>query len=210
MPSPHPIACALPPTHTMNSKTPWQAPLYQHDPCTTLITAGSYITLIPAHRLTPPPEPPLPPCLQAEREERTTRTSDAVGWGTPVHPASNPLTATTSGAAPPPPPLPPPAYLSALSPRGASGDKAGLGQGGLDNPPRLKLYQILPPALTGRARVFENQLALKDEWVCYDLPYFAAPGEEGGVGGSGCATTCPTLQRRVRKAGWGGLASWLT
>jgi len=41
---------------------------------------------------------------------------------------------------------------------------------------RLRLYQILPPSLLGRAKIFGNKLALKEEWVCVDLPYFAAPG----------------------------------
>ena len=40
----------------------------------------------------------------------------------------------------------------------------------------LRLYQILPPALAARAKVFGNKLALKEEWVCVDQPYFNAPG----------------------------------
>ncbi|GIL61956.1 hypothetical protein Vafri_16318 [Volvox africanus] len=40
----------------------------------------------------------------------------------------------------------------------------------------LRVYQIVPPALTDRAKVFCNKVALKDEWFCSDSPYFAAPG----------------------------------
>jgi hypothetical protein len=38
------------------------------------------------------------------------------------------------------------------------------------------MYQILPPALIGRAKVFGNKLALKEGYVCVDQPYFSAPG----------------------------------
>ena len=41
---------------------------------------------------------------------------------------------------------------------------------------RLKLFQILSPGLVGRAKVFGSKLALKEEWVCIDPPYFNAPG----------------------------------
>ncbi|GAX74578.1 hypothetical protein CEUSTIGMA_g2027.t1 [Chlamydomonas eustigma] len=41
----------------------------------------------------------------------------------------------------------------------------------------LKLYQILPPPLVARAKVFGNKLALKaEDWTCVDQPYFSAPG----------------------------------
>ena len=46
----------------------------------------------------------------------------------------------------------------------------------LQEEPPLKLYQILPPSLAGRAKVFGNKLALKDDWLCVDQPYFNAPG----------------------------------
>ena len=41
---------------------------------------------------------------------------------------------------------------------------------------RLRLYQILSPRLIGRAKVFGSKLALKEEWVCIDQPYFNALG----------------------------------
>jgi hypothetical protein len=40
----------------------------------------------------------------------------------------------------------------------------------------LRLFQVLPPALTGRAHVWHNQLNLKDGWRPYDMPYFDAVG----------------------------------
>ncbi|GLI65643.1 hypothetical protein VaNZ11_009242 [Volvox africanus] len=40
----------------------------------------------------------------------------------------------------------------------------------------VRVYQVAPPALTARAKVFCNKVALKDEWFCSDSPYFAAPG----------------------------------
>ncbi|KXZ47811.1 hypothetical protein GPECTOR_32g423 [Gonium pectorale] len=43
-------------------------------------------------------------------------------------------------------------------------------------PERLRLYQVAPPALVGRAKAFGNKVTLKDEWVCSDQPYFSAPG----------------------------------
>ena len=60
--------------------------------------------------------------------------------------------------------------------------KTGLGQpGGLstgsDSSERpLKLFQVLSPSLVPRAKVFGNKLALKEEWICVDAPYFTAPG----------------------------------
>ena len=46
-----------------------------------------------------------------------------------------------------------------------------------DAPPeRLRLFQLLAPALVGRAKVFGNQLALRSDMVCEDMPYFDAPG----------------------------------
>lgn len=43
---------------------------------------------------------------------------------------------------------------------------------------KLKLYQLLPPALIGRAKEFKNKLNIKTEYVCEDLPYFSAPGTD--------------------------------
>ncbi|GAX74580.1 hypothetical protein CEUSTIGMA_g2029.t1 [Chlamydomonas eustigma] len=40
----------------------------------------------------------------------------------------------------------------------------------------LELYQILPPKLKGRAKMFGSKLTLKDEWTCVDSPFFSAPG----------------------------------
>jgi hypothetical protein len=40
----------------------------------------------------------------------------------------------------------------------------------------LRLYQILPPPLVERAKIWGNKLALKDNTVCLDMPYFSAPG----------------------------------
>ena len=59
--------------------------------------------------------------------------------------------------------------------------KIGLGQpGGLSTGPDsekpLKLFQVLSPSLVLRAKVFGNKLALKEEWICVDAPYFTAPG----------------------------------
>eukprot|EP00955_Chlamydomonas_euryale_P001026 11920-Chlamydomonas_euryale.AAC.1 len=41
----------------------------------------------------------------------------------------------------------------------------------------LHLYQLAAPSLCERVKAFGNKLALKDEWVCVDKPYFEAPGE---------------------------------
>ena len=43
--------------------------------------------------------------------------------------------------------------------------------------PTLRLFQVLAPALAGRAVLFGNKLDLKSNWKCVDLPYFAAPGD---------------------------------
>ncbi|KAF8071314.1 serine/threonine-protein kinase/receptor R818 [Scenedesmus sp. PABB004] len=40
----------------------------------------------------------------------------------------------------------------------------------------VRLYQLLPPSLTGRAALFGNTLGIPDGWRCLDQPYFAAPG----------------------------------
>ncbi|EFJ44638.1 hypothetical protein VOLCADRAFT_95039 [Volvox carteri f. nagariensis] len=40
----------------------------------------------------------------------------------------------------------------------------------------IRVFQILSPSLVGRAKVFGNKLALRDEWRCSDDPYLAAPG----------------------------------
>ena len=42
---------------------------------------------------------------------------------------------------------------------------------------KLRLYQILSPALAGRAWVWGNKMSLKEDWRCTDMPYFDAPGE---------------------------------
>lgn len=41
---------------------------------------------------------------------------------------------------------------------------------------RLRLYQVLPPSLAGRAPLWGNTLSLRGPWVCLDAPYFEAPG----------------------------------
>lgn len=41
---------------------------------------------------------------------------------------------------------------------------------------RLRLVQVLAPALAPRAHIFANVLALKPDWVCTDPPFFLAPG----------------------------------
>lgn len=43
----------------------------------------------------------------------------------------------------------------------------------------LKLYQLLAPNLVGRALVFGNNLALSDDVVELNAPYFKAPGDDG-------------------------------
>ncbi|GAX74576.1 hypothetical protein CEUSTIGMA_g2025.t1 [Chlamydomonas eustigma] len=40
----------------------------------------------------------------------------------------------------------------------------------------LRLYQILPPSLVARAKLFGNAIALPKGWVCVDNPYFCGPG----------------------------------
>ena len=40
----------------------------------------------------------------------------------------------------------------------------------------LQLYQVLAPCLVARARVFGSSLALKEDWIPVDAPYFDAPG----------------------------------
>jgi hypothetical protein len=42
---------------------------------------------------------------------------------------------------------------------------------------KLRLYQILSPALAGRAWVWGNKMSLKEDWGCTDMPYFEAPGK---------------------------------
>jgi hypothetical protein len=41
---------------------------------------------------------------------------------------------------------------------------------------RLRVLQLLAPALVGRAKVFSNQLALRADMTCEDMPYFDGPG----------------------------------
>lgn len=41
---------------------------------------------------------------------------------------------------------------------------------------RVRMVQVLPPSLVGRAHVWGNKLAIKSNWVCVDAPYFEAPG----------------------------------
>jgi hypothetical protein len=38
----------------------------------------------------------------------------------------------------------------------------------------VRLFQVLPPALTGRAHVWHNQLNIKEGWRQYDMAYFDA------------------------------------
>jgi len=40
----------------------------------------------------------------------------------------------------------------------------------------VRLYQVLAPALAGRAHAWHNQLNVKDGWICWDNIYFEAPG----------------------------------
>ncbi|KAF6251508.1 hypothetical protein COO60DRAFT_610652 [Scenedesmus sp. NREL 46B-D3] len=41
---------------------------------------------------------------------------------------------------------------------------------------RLRLFQVLPPSLAGRAQAWHNRLNIKDGWRPYDMPFFDAPG----------------------------------
>jgi hypothetical protein len=45
--------------------------------------------------------------------------------------------------------------------------------------PTVRLYQVVAPALAGRAAVFGSHLALQRTWHCIDAPYFSAPGASG-------------------------------
>ncbi|WIA10689.1 hypothetical protein OEZ85_010869 [Tetradesmus obliquus] len=59
----------------------------------------------------------------------------------------------------------------------SKGDAAGSSSGRRQRDwSSLRLFQVLPAALTGRAHVWHNQLNLKDGWRPYDMPYFDAPG----------------------------------
>ncbi len=40
----------------------------------------------------------------------------------------------------------------------------------------VRAPQVVSPVLVERAHHFGSKLALKDEWVCVDPPYFSAPG----------------------------------
>lgn len=60
------------------------------------------------------------------------------------------------------------ATASASGPRGAP---LGRGQ-------RMRLYQVLAPSQLARGRIFGGKLALKEEWLALDSPYFNAPGEQ--------------------------------
>lgn len=40
----------------------------------------------------------------------------------------------------------------------------------------VRLYQVLAPRLVERAHLFGNRLSFKEGCLCYDLPYFCAPG----------------------------------
>ncbi|KAG1658877.1 hypothetical protein FOA52_000665 [Chlamydomonas sp. UWO 241] len=56
--------------------------------------------------------------------------------------------------------------------------------------PTLHLYQLCAPRLSGRVKVFGNSLALKEEWVCIDKPYFEAPSAmEAPLGGLSSPST---------------------
>lgn len=58
---------------------------------------------------------------------------------------------------------------------GAEGNAAGSSSGRRQRDwSSLRLFQVLPAALTGRAHVWHNQLNLKDGWRPYDMPYFDA------------------------------------
>ena len=41
----------------------------------------------------------------------------------------------------------------------------------------LHMYQVLAPSLAARGRLFGSRLALKEEWVSIDPPYFSSVGE---------------------------------
>lgn len=45
--------------------------------------------------------------------------------------------------------------------------------------PTVRLYQVVAPALAGRAAVFGSHLALPRTWHCIDAAYFSAPGVSG-------------------------------
>jgi hypothetical protein len=44
------------------------------------------------------------------------------------------------------------------------------------NAEKLRVMQLLAPELVGRAKVFGNQLALRADMKCQDMPYFDGPG----------------------------------
>ena len=46
----------------------------------------------------------------------------------------------------------------------------------------LHMYQVLAPSLAARGRLFGSRLALKEEWVSIDPPYFSAIGECSCIG----------------------------
>jgi hypothetical protein len=57
---------------------------------------------------------------------------------------------------------------------------------------RVRVLQLLPPSLAGRAHVFGNKLALKETAVLTDLPYFDAPGKRRTCSRTCCALRPPT------------------
>lgn len=79
-----------------------------------------------------------------------------------------------------------PSKLQQQQHKQAAGVQVGIGTKGTDEndaantpPLPLRVYQVLHPALVGRAHVFGNQLQLQDEVAVVDLPYFDAPGAWG-------------------------------
>jgi hypothetical protein len=48
-------------------------------------------------------------------------------------------------------------------------------------PPTVRLYQLVPPALAGRAAAFGSKLSLPSNWRLLDAPVFDAPGISGST-----------------------------
>jgi hypothetical protein len=48
-------------------------------------------------------------------------------------------------------------------------------------PPTMRLYQLVPPALAGRAAAFGSKLSLPSNWRQLDAPVFDAPGLSGST-----------------------------
>ena len=57
-----------------------------------------------------------------------------------------------------------PSFLKHVSPKSA--------------PRTVTLFQVLAPCLVARGRLFGSKLALEEEWMAIDQPYFSATGEQ--------------------------------